>query len=129
MPLDASAAEPLAALYRDFLALHDRVYGHATAQPAAVVNLRSVHRVGGSDHLDEGAYRPLDTDARKPPRDIRVAGTRAPVSAAIYHRAALPTGFSCNGPAVLEQDDTTTLIEPGWRAEVLDNGNILLTRG
>ena len=74
VPLDADAADPLGKLYRDFLALHDRIYGHATEQPAAIVNLRAVHRAGGSDHLDEGDYRPLDADPRKPPRAIRVAG-------------------------------------------------------
>ncbi len=129
VPLDADASDPLGRLYRDFLALHDRIYGHATEQPAAIVNLRAVHRAGGSDHLDEGAYRPLDADPRKPPRPIRVAGARAPVQAAIYHRAAMPVGLTFAGPAIVEQDDTTTLVEPGWRGTVLDNGNLLLTRG
>ncbi len=129
VPLAVDAPDPLAALYRDFLALHDRIYGHATEQPAAIVNLRSVHRAGGSDHLDEGAWRPLDSDPRKPPRAIRVAGARAPVQAAIYHRAAMPAGLTFAGPAIVEQDDTTTLVEPGWRGTVLENGNLLLTRG
>ena len=129
VPLDTDAPDPLANLYRDFLALHDRIYGHATEQPAAIVNLRSVHRAGGSDHLDEGTYRPLDANPRKPPRPIRVAGARAPVQAAIYHRAAMPIGLTFAGPAIVEQDDTTTLVEPGWRGTVLDNGNLLLTRG
>jgi len=129
VPLDARAADPLGALYRDFLQLHDRIYGHATEQPAALVNLRTVHRAGGSDHLDEGAYRAQATDARKPDRTIHVAGTRAPVTAAIYHRAAMPAGMRFAGPAIVEQDDTTTLVEPGWQGVVLDNGNLLLTRG
>jgi N-methylhydantoinase A len=119
----------LGKLYRDFLVLHDRIYGHATEQPAAIVNLRSVHRAGGTDQLDEGAYRPLDADPRRPPRTIRVAGARAPVQAAIYHRAAMPAGLTFAGPAIVEQDDTTTLVEPGWRGTVMDNGNLLLTRG
>ncbi len=128
MPLAADAPDPLAALYRDFLALHDRIYGHATEQPAAIVNLRSVHRAGGSDRLDEGDYRPLQADPRKPPRRIRVPGERAPVEAAIYHRAAMPAGLTVAGPAIVEQDDTTTLVEPGWRGTVLANGNLLLER-
>jgi N-methylhydantoinase A len=129
VPLDASAADPLWALYRDFLKLHDRIYGHATKQPAALVNLRTVHRAGGSDHLDEGTYRAQDIDPRKSDRPIRVAGARAPVTAAIYHRAAMPAGMTFAGPAIVEQDDTTTLVEPGWHGVVLDNGNLLLTRG
>jgi N-methylhydantoinase A len=129
VPLAVDASDPLAALYRNFLKLHDRIYGHATEQPAAIVNLRAVHRAGGSDHLDEGTYRPLDVDPRKAQRAIRVAGTTGPVQATIYGRAAMPVGFTCTGPAIIEQDDTTTLIEPGWCGTVLDNGNLLLTRG
>jgi N-methylhydantoinase A len=33
------------------------------------------------------------------------------------------------GPAIVEQADTTTVIEPGWRAEVDDRGNLILTQG
>ena len=36
VPLAADTGEPLATLYRDFLALHDRIYGHATEQPAVL---------------------------------------------------------------------------------------------
>jgi N-methylhydantoinase A len=129
VPLVVDAPDPLGVLYRDFLALHDRIYGHATAQPAAIVNLRSVHRAGGSDHLDEGTYKPIGTEQRKAPRRIHVAGSRAPVMADIYHRAAMPAGMKFTGPAIVEQDDTTTLVEVGWRGVVLNNGNLLLTRG
>jgi N-methylhydantoinase A/oxoprolinase/acetone carboxylase beta subunit len=127
--LAVDEADPLATLYHDFLALHDRIYGHATEQPAAIVNLRSVHRAGGSDRLDEGDYSPSGADPLKTPRSIRVAGNRAPVQAAIYLRAAMPAGMGFAGPAIVEQDDTTTLVEPGWRGMVMENGNLLLKRG
>ena len=60
---------------------------------------------------------------------FELPGTPAPVQAAIYHRAAMPAGLTFPGPAIIEQDDTTTLVEPGWRGTVLANGNLLLTRG
>ena len=74
------------------------------------------------------SYRPLQADPRKPPRRIRVASERAPVEAAIYRRAAMPAGLTFAGPAIVEQDDTTTLVEPGWRGTVLADGNLLLER-
>jgi N-methylhydantoinase A/oxoprolinase/acetone carboxylase beta subunit len=129
VPLDIRAPDALHKLYRDFLTLHDRIYGHATEQPAAIVNLRTVHRAGGSDHLDEGVYRPLDGGLHKPARSISVGGGGSPVRADIYHRAAMPVGFIVKGPAIVEQDDTTVLVEPGWHGTVMDNGNLLLTRG
>jgi N-methylhydantoinase A len=129
VPLALDQADPIQALYHDFLAMHDRIYGHATPQPAAIVNLRTVHRANGSNHLDEGKYHPSGTDFRKPPRRIRVPEDRMAVHAAIYARDAMPVGMRVTGPAVVEQADTTTLVAPGWQGTVLDNGNLLLTRG
>jgi N-methylhydantoinase A len=126
VPLQATAPDPLTALYRDFLALHDRIYGHSTEAPAAIVNLRSVHRAGGSERLDEGVYRPHAGSAQKPSRAIRIAGTAGPVTAAIYDRAAMPAGMTFAGPAIIEQDDTTTLVEPGWNGTMLEDGMLLL---
>lgn len=45
----------------------------------------------------------------------------------IYRRDSLPANFRLSGPAVLEQMDTTTLIEPGDRAEGDREGNIIIT--
>jgi N-methylhydantoinase A len=33
-----------------------------------------------------------------------------------------------NGPAIVEQADTTTLVLPGWRARVDGLGNLVLDR-
>jgi N-methylhydantoinase A len=128
VPLPADDPDPLGRLYRDFLALHDRIYGHSTPSPAAIVNLRTVHRAGGSDTIEDGAYRAAAGEALKAPRTIRVAGAREAVAAAIYHRAAMPAGMTIAGPAIVEQDDTTTLVEPAWRGTVLADGNLLLER-
>ncbi len=126
VPLQVRATDPLAALYRDFLALHDRIYGHCTEAPAAIVNLRSVHRAGGADRLEEGVYQACADSAQKPSRAIRIAGAAGPVTATIYNRAAMPVGMAFTGPAIVEQDDTTTLVEPGWNGTVLQDGTLLL---
>ncbi len=128
VPLRMSERDPLASLYEDFLALHDRIYGHSTRSPAAIVNLRAVHRAGGSDSVGELGYEPTGTDARKTSRLIRVAAERGPVLAEIYDRAAMVPGFTFWGPAIVEQDDTTTLVEPDWRGTVVSDGNLYLER-
>ncbi|HSU05931.1 MAG TPA: hydantoinase/oxoprolinase family protein [Acetobacteraceae bacterium] len=128
VPLDAGAPDPLGALHRDFLALHDRIYGHSTEQPVAIVNLRTVHRAGGSNQAEDGEYRTHGGEPRKGTRTILVADAPEPVQVPIYDRAAMPAGMRVTGPAVIEQDDTTTLLEPGWRGTVLENGTLLLER-
>ncbi|MDH3263588.1 MAG: hydantoinase/oxoprolinase family protein [Paracoccaceae bacterium] len=47
----------------------------------------------------------------------------------VYRRDFLPERFALTGPAVIEQMDTTILIEPGDRAEGIADGNILVTLG
>jgi N-methylhydantoinase A/oxoprolinase/acetone carboxylase beta subunit len=125
--LDAADPDPLGLLYRDFLAAHDRIYGYSTAIPARIVNLRSVH-ISPADRPPSRHADPLETgSARKPDRRILTAD--GPVTAAVYDRAALVPGASIVGPAIVEQSDTTVLIEAGWHGTVAPNGTLLLTAG
>jgi N-methylhydantoinase A len=45
----------------------------------------------------------------------------------IHRREALPRGASFDGPAIIEQLDATTVIEPGCRVEVDALGNLIVT--
>jgi N-methylhydantoinase A len=48
--------------------------------------------------------------------------------ATVWQRLALPVGAAIDGPAVLEQPDATTFIEPGLRGTVDRLGNLILER-
>ena len=45
---------------------------------------------------------------------------------AIYDRIALPVDAAIRGPAILEQDDATTFIDPGLHATVDRLGNVIV---
>ena len=127
VPLDPRAADPVGDAYRAFLVAHDRVYGHAMPLPAKFVNLRAVHRsragsVAGGIGLQQGEVTPPGT------RLIRVRQYPAPVPAAIWQRAAIRPGDAVAGPAIIEQIDTTTLVEPGWTARLAPGGALLITK-
>jgi N-methylhydantoinase A len=119
---------PLERLYADFLELHARIYGHSTRTPARVVNLRSVHQAGGLKRLDDGGHRPATGNPAKGARQILVTGMTDSVPARVFDRAAMAAGFTFQGPAIVEQPDTTTLVEPGWRGRVDDVGNLILEK-
>jgi len=120
-------AAMLATLYRDFVTAHDRVYGHSTQAPARIVNLRSVHRAGGGLELHESGSALSGAAASSGSRDVLLPESAAPVSARIYDRTTLAPGAQFAGPAIVEQTDTTTLVLPGWRAEVAAGGDLVLT--
>jgi N-methylhydantoinase A/oxoprolinase/acetone carboxylase beta subunit len=125
IPLSLYAQRPLETLYRDFLVAHDRVYGHSTESPARIVNLRSVHQAGGADAMGEGGGAGA---VRRPSGSHRILVADGEwCEAAVWERDALRPGQEIKGPAIVEQSDTTVLIEPGWRGQVHAGGSLILT--
>lgn len=125
-PFDPKAADPLGALYDDFVRDHDRIYGYSSGGPARIVNLRATHTSPRPKGALSIAYEPAGKDFMRGTRRVTFAG-HAPVDAVIYQREALPLGFKFSGGCVLEQADTTTLVPPGWDGEVVAGGEIILT--
>ena len=104
---------------------HRAAYGHS--DEAAGVWLKEVraHVVGAT---------PKPTLAVVPPgrgakplghRKLRIAGQT--VEAALFRREEIGAGDVVIGPAVIDQLDTTTLLPPGWQAELLPSGVLLMT--
>ena len=48
------------------------------------------------------------------------------VDTPIWQRGALGPGARIDGPAIVEQMDSTTVIPPGWRATVAAEGSLLM---
>lgn len=126
VPLLLSTADPVGEARRAFLAAHDRVYGHAPALPAKFVNLRSVHR-SRAGHVAGGAGIGRN-DAPPTTRRIRVRQHAEPVPAEIWQRAAIRQGMAVRGSAIVEQIDTTVLVEPGWTASLGTGGALLIRK-
>ena len=133
VPLPASDLSPalLADLVESFHRLHEEVYGHCNrGNRVELVNLRSVH----SHALErpELSYAPptatsLDEAlvARRPAYFDEYGDY---VDTPVYRRDHLPVGRPFDGPAIVEQADTTTVVYPGWRAAADPLGNIRLAR-
>jgi N-methylhydantoinase A len=64
--------------------------------------------------------------ARSGERSVYFAEANGFLGTVIYHRAALPAGARFNGPAIVEQMDSTVVVPPDWRAEVDGYGNIIM---
>jgi len=127
VPFAPDAPDPFAALAAAFYAAHDRTYGFAPAAPVRLVNLRAVHRAGAAEPPPQpwtpNGGAPLRRRAR-----ILLLEHKAGVDAAVYDRAALKVDDVIDAPAIVEQDDTTTLVTHGWRGRVDRLGNLLLQR-
>ncbi|MFX0212269.1 MAG: hydantoinase/oxoprolinase family protein, partial [Candidatus Hodarchaeota archaeon] len=108
---------------------HKKAYGYASPKaPREIVNLRVAAMVS----LPKFELSPLsigDTD----PKDAQT-GTRDVflknnwIEANIYQKSQLKANNLIEGPSIIEQNDSTTLVDIGWRAEVNNNGHLILSR-
>jgi N-methylhydantoinase A len=112
-----------------FHAAHERTYAHAQrGAPVELIDLRL--KVSG--------------DTPKPPLPVPEAvaeGTPAPragsrrvllddgaAEVAVHRRTELRAGHAIAGPALVDQDDTTTFVPRGWRGQVHAAGSLVLER-
>ena len=61
-------------------------------------------------------------------RDIHFPGADHAVSAGEFPRAALKSGLHVTGPAAITEDQTTTIVPPGFQAHMNARGDIVLER-
>ena len=114
-------------LRADFEARHRRLYGYATGESIECVNLRVVARV--PDVAVELPSR-APADAREPSGEQRAWFVDAgEVTLRRHDRAALPPGRVVDGPALIEDEWSTTLVYPGQRCAADRLGNLLIESG
>jgi N-methylhydantoinase A len=107
-----------------FHAAHRHSYGHAMeGDPIEVVNYR-VSAVGTSPAPVWVEHWNRDGDARKGRRKVYFENGRLPCP--IYERRLLRPGCQVDGPAVLEQSASTTLLRPGQSGHVDAYGNLII---
>jgi N-methylhydantoinase B len=120
-------APPEGDLATAFAAAHEAAYGYAMpAEPVHAVTLRVVAEgvpVLAAPPIPEPTVRGPGP-ARTPTREILLEGAR--VHAAVVRRCDLRPGDVVTGPAIIDQDDATTLLAHGERGAVDDAGNLVV---
>lgn len=115
--------------FEAFFVAHKDVRGHAMRKPARFVNLRAVQQAAPASRTNQKPPRTGgDGTAMKGHRTVFMDGYEGGVEAAVYDRAAMAGGFRFTGPAIIEQSDTTTVVEPGWTGTVHETEVIVLER-
>jgi N-methylhydantoinase A len=130
-PPGAVGARALEEIWQRFHATHEREYGHAfPANPIEIVNVRviGVGLMPKIAALTAPAGATL-ADARERTGEcvFRVDGELRPFETSFYRRHLLPVGGMFEGPAIVLQKDSTTVIPPGCRAINDPAGNLILT--
>ena len=124
--------DSLAAARRRFDERHAQIHGHAAAdRPVEIVSYRLRLRVAVPK------YQPREESPPASPRSVETAlkGERnvyfdgaTSTKTRVYERDRLDVGVRIEGPAIVEQFDATTIVNPGWSARVDSFRNLVLER-
>jgi N-methylhydantoinase A len=117
----------LDALEERFNGLHEQLYGFRMPGTASeIVNLRAIGSGAvPKPELPVGELGDADASgAVAEEHEIVFRGERLPTK--IYDRAKLAPGNRFDGPAIVTEFDSTTVVLPGYAAEVDVNFNILI---
>ena len=130
LPLTTEALGPaqLDQLLEQFHRTHDRAYGFSA--PGEDVELVSV-RLSAIGQIAKPALAPLAKAAgeatAKGQRPVYFAESEGFVDCPVYDRYALGAGAVVQGPAIVEEIDSTTVVHPHYQVRVDDVGQMVLT--
>ncbi len=130
LPAEAVQAGDMAAIAAAYHAEYDRLYTQAdTRAEIEILELR-LRIAGALASPTPDSLAPAQGDATAAPaghRALRFDGTLHPATP-VHARSSLAPGTELKGPAIIEQEDTTIFVPPGFVAAVAPSTDILMTR-
>lgn len=116
-----------AAMTRTFEALHRKRYGFVMSGKPLVIEsivVEAVGQTGTQPRIGAPLVQSSGTAAGNVPMFADGALRAVPLRV----RKTLAAGTRIEGPALIAEDISTIVLQPGWRARVLDDGTLLLER-
>ncbi|MGE4043261.1 MAG: hydantoinase B/oxoprolinase family protein [Acetobacteraceae bacterium] len=115
-------------LKADFTAAHRARFGFATPERPLIVEAVAVEAAAPGEEVRE-ATLPSRTDGAPPVVDtVRIHTAGAAHDCPVHDRGDLLAGDRIAGPALIREANATTVVEPGWTAEVTTLDHMLLRR-
>ncbi len=124
----ALALAPASQLAECFHAAHARRFGFAAPDAAVMVTRLTVDVIPSGDAAGRGDMPAPPVVAPAPVRQIVMRSAGADHETPMFVRETLPPGARITGPALIVEAAGTTVVEPGWRADVRANGDLVLQR-
>ena len=118
----------LDAIVADFTESHRSRFGFATPERGLVVETVAVEAVAAGEPVREATLPIRGADALSAVDHVAIFTGNTEHIAPVYERTALRSGDRIAGPALIREANATTLVEPGWAAEVTALDHMLLRR-
>ena len=115
----------------EFERIHRNRYGFTMPGHAVVVESVSVEATSRMPDETAALKSHVRPSEAVDSRTVRTAGLFTDgrwLEATVHLRDELLVGEAIPGPAIIAESTATTVVEPGWQAELMTNGSLLLTR-
>ncbi|WP_340115385.1 hydantoinase B/oxoprolinase family protein [Pelagibius sp. 7325] len=126
LPVDFGTPEQM---QEAFEAAHKQRFGFIAAERKLVVEAVAVEVIG---HTEEVADPERDVDPHaaeaQPLTRVEMYTGGARRDTPLYDRDELLPGQKVDGPAIIREATATTVVEPGWQAELTRRGHLVLSR-
>lgn len=109
-----------------FEQVHQQRYGFVMRDATLVLDLLSAEAVGNTGQTLKHDGGDLTTPSEPVLARMYTQGRFEQVK--LYRREALNTGQTIEGPAIIAEAIGTNIVEPGWQAERVQDGSLLLKR-
>jgi 5-oxoprolinase (ATP-hydrolysing) len=120
---------PIARIRRDFEAAYRQRFAFLMPDRLLVIEAVSVEAVAAGERHDVGAATKDSAQPHVPEPDARVSMHAGRwLDAGLYVRESLAPGAIVDGPAIIAERNATTVVEPGWQAQLTAAGPIELHR-
>ncbi|MEM9011301.1 MAG: hydantoinase B/oxoprolinase family protein [Pseudomonadota bacterium] len=113
-----------------FAAAHRARFGFDPGDAALVIEAIEVEAIGIAADVEEPEHAVAERAEEAYPTALTapIFSDGAWHDARFVHRGGLRPGDRLTGPAVLVEEHTSIVIEPGWRAEITGHDHVRLTR-
>ncbi|MFD3791774.1 hydantoinase B/oxoprolinase family protein [Streptomyces cyaneofuscatus] len=124
----AVALDSVAAMSEEFTAAHRTRFGFTMDKPL-VVETVSVEATGATgEHASDPGHPAPREGALRPRATVTMYAEGREQQAPLHRREDLRPTDTVTGPAVVAEDDATTVVDPGWQAATNATGHLVLTR-
>ena len=111
-----------------FTEAHRLRFGFATPERPLIVEQLSVEATARGDTVRETTLPARVTGTPEPVDQVTLFTLGQSRVAPVFERTALRAGDTLPGPALIREANATTIIEPGWAAEVTALNHMILRR-
>jgi len=109
--------------------IHLRRFGFFIQERRLIAESAMAEAVGGTSDTAEPSMNSLsDSTPPAPVETVDMTSGGKSYPTPVYNRSTLPVGASIVGPAIIVEANATTVLDPGWQAEVTADNQLILTR-